>query len=132
MKMQISKFLLFTIVIFVNASSNVFTQDSTIKEKEWEISACPVKLLVGAAEFKALFNFTVRTDQGGLVSETKRIGKSPLDKFVDIQEFSKCIQTWRLDANERYFVHLAVATMFAEKSNYILISGNGVSIKIRR
>lgn len=76
-----------------------FSQAPKATRIEREITVCPIKSMVGAADFAFSFRFAVNTDKGGAVNEVSKLGKDKLP-FVNDDEFISCIKGWKLGPNQ--------------------------------
>lgn len=123
------KRILFLVFLAAGFSSFVFSQTNETKKDESEITVCPVKLLVGAADFRFSYRFVVKTDENGAVSKIEQLGKKDMPKFVKDEEFIPCIKSWKLSPSEDYYIVINFGTIFAER-NFILISSKKETIKI--
>lgn len=124
------KQILLLVSILIGLSGFAFSQAAEIKKIEKEITVCPVKLLVGAADFRFSYRYIAKTDSKGDVAEVKQISKDN-PPFIKDKEFVSCIENWKLNPSEEYFISINVGTIFTDRyKNHILISGKTETIKI--
>jgi hypothetical protein len=117
------------VLLLCAGSSIAQTEQST--SPAWDVSICPVKLLVGTQDFVGQIRFTVKTDGQGKVISVSELGRSPLYNWVDTQKFPPCIKGWRLSSLEDHIVTIGVATIFTDrKNNFISISNKTQKLKI--
>lgn len=80
------KQFIFSVFLLIGFSTFVFSQNTESERKEKEITVCPVKLLVGAADFRFSYRYIVKTDDKGLVKEVNQLNKDN-PKFIKDEEF---------------------------------------------
>ncbi len=122
------KQILFLVLLVISFSSHASSQTKEVKRNEKEITVCPIKLLVGAANFRFSYRYKVKTNNNGSVNEVKQIGKDN-PRFIKDEDFVSCIEKWKLNSSEEYFVMIYVGTSSSSK-NYISISSKTETIKI--
>lgn len=120
---------LFLIFMVIGFSGFVFSQTTELAKDEKEITVCPVKLLVGLAEFRFSYRYIVKTDEKGAVNKIEQLGEKNTPKFIKDEEFVTCIKSWKLNPSEDYFITIYFGTISADK-NYILITSKKETIKI--
>jgi hypothetical protein len=125
------KEIFFLVFILIGFSSSVLSQTNEVKKDEKEITVCPVKLLVGAADFRFSYRYIVKTDEKGAVNKIEQLGKDNTPKFVNDEDFIPYIKSWKLNPSEDYFISINIGTIFTDRDkNYILISSKKEAIKI--
>ena len=118
--------LIFTFVTFA-LSQDVKNENSCINE----ITLCPIKLKVSAANFYTSYRFVVTTDKNGKVDKVKQSDKKSALPFFNFDEFAPCIKNWKLEPKESYGVFFFLGTRdFAGQKNFIQISNKKETIKI--
>lgn len=105
-----------------------YLPNAEIKNDEKQITVCPIKLLVGAADFRFSYRYIAKIDEKGAVSKVEQLNKDN-PKFVNDEEFIPCIKSWKLNSSENYFISINVGTIFTDP-NYILITSKKELIKI--
>jgi hypothetical protein len=125
------KQILFLVLIFIGFSTFGFSQTDQTEKDEKEITVCPVKLLVGAADFRFSYRYLVKTDEDGAISKIEQLGKKDTPRFIKDEDFVTCIESWKLNPSEDYFISINVGTIFtAGNKNYISISSKKEVIRI--
>ncbi|HXG86457.1 MAG TPA: hypothetical protein VNI84_20730 [Pyrinomonadaceae bacterium] len=107
-----------------------FSQTTEAKKDEKEVTICHVKLLAVAANFRFAYRYSVRTDDKGSVTKVEQLGKDDFPKFVKDEEFIPCIESWKLNPSENYYVVFFLGTSSYLGKNYISISSKTEAIKI--
>ena len=59
------KQILFLVFIFFGFTTFALSQTKEVKKDEKEITVCPIKLLVGAADFRFSYRYIIKTDENG-------------------------------------------------------------------
>ncbi|CAN5786130.1 hypothetical protein BH20ACI4_BH20ACI4_16090 [soil metagenome] len=119
------------IFLLVGFSTFVFSQNTESERKEKEITICPVKLLVGAADFRFSYRYIVKTNDKGEINKIEQLGKNENPKFIKDEDFIPCMESWKLNPSEDYFISFNIGTIFTKRyKNYISISNKTDTIKI--
>lgn len=125
------KRFIFSIFLLFVSSIFVFSQTTESERKEKEITICPVKLLIGAADFRFSYRYLVKTNDKGKINKIEQLSKNENPRFIKDEDFIPCMESWKLDASEDYFVSFNIGTIFtARYKNYISISNKTETIKI--
>ncbi len=124
------KMFLSLILLIVGFSSFVFPQSNQSEKSETEITICPVKLLMGAANFRFSYHYIVKTGEKGEVTKVQQLVKDGLPKFIKDEDFIPCIENWKLKPSEEYSIMFSLGTNYLIGENYISISSKTEKIKI--